>query len=534
MAPIQRKTILAAVEDRDLRKIAEEHPDFLHPCVWLVKDEEGPLNAGGRPILPAGREWPKAQGKLLTYLMAIDTALLPEWSPLPRNTGHLLIFVAHNICEMVVVASGVKTQETEPPREEYLSGEPIAGEVLESQRFRLEEGLHAGLSTSWSPSDSDTSTDDSDLMESLTELNRALKPEHSFSRLFGHHEWWTDADPVTITRYSYLSVNGFPYGWYANLEGSVKNLQQKLEQAKAQSAAIEPLPMMAESVVQACEKWVAEVEQKVIDRKGLTAPDVRKKITKGQAALALRQKRWQEVKAKDPEAANRALEELMDSTSEIDREMEHIPIINDPERFKAQVAAMEDQDAEQKLRASQRAMASLKEEARIRKEFADDPAGLEAALKKILEPKGKSVYSQLLALLTPMQYACQKNDLVIIRRTWNDFEQKLNDCASELKASQLATALHWRLHGYESLKGWSRQEWTDPQEIAGKIAAIQWWQADVQKHMAELSYWRPLLVMDSDSGPYFWGDAGWAIILADQRQVADANLHRLAIAVDVS
>lgn len=148
--------------------------------------------------------------------------------------------------------------------------------------------------------------------------------------------------------------------------------------------------------------------------------------------------------------------------------------------------------------------------------------------------KSKAVYSELLALLTPMQYACRTNDLDTIRRTWSDFEQKLNDCASELIASQLATALHWRLDGYESLEGWSRQGLTDPQEIAGKIAAIQWWQADAQKHMAELSHWRPLLVLDSDGGPYFWGDAGWAIILADQRQVAEAKLHQLAIAVDVS
>ena len=480
MTANRRKEILATVEDEDLRKVAEEHPDCLHPCVWLVKDEEGALKAGGRPSLPADREWPRAQGKLLTYLMAIDTALLPQWSPLPRNRGHLLVFVSHNICEIVVVAPGVETQETDPPLEEYLSGEPVAGEVLEIQRFRLEEGLHAGLSTSWSPSDSNTSTDDWDLTESLTELNQAMKPEDSFGRLFGHHEWWTDADPVAITQYSYLSVNGFPYGWYANLEGSVKNLQQKLEQAKAQpQATIEPLPMITEPVVQACEKRVAEVEQKLVDRLKVTAPQEREEIEKSQAKLALRKKRWQQVKIKDSQAANRALEELMDSTSEIDREMEQSRITNDAQ-------------------------------------------------------KSKAVYSELLALLTPMQYACRTNDLDTIRRTWSDFEQKLNDCASELIASQLATALHWRLDGYESLEGWSRQGLTDPQEIAGKIAAIQWWQADAQKHMAELSHWRPLLVLDSDGGPYFWGDAGWAIILADQRQVAEAKLHQLAIAVDVS
>ncbi len=480
MTANKRKAILATVQDEDLREAAEEHPDCVHPCVWLVKDEEGPLKAGGKPSLPVGREWPRAQGKLLTYLMAIDTALLPHWSPLPRNRGHLLVFVSHNISEIVVVAPGVETQETEPPLDEYLSEQPIAGEVLEIQRFRLEEGLHAGLSSSWSPSDSNTSTDDWDLTESLTELNQALKPEDSFGRLFGHHEWWTDADPVAITQYSYLSVNGFPYGWYANLEGSVKNLQQKLEQAKAQpQATIEPLPMITEPVVQACEKRVAEVEQKLVDRLKVTAPQEREEIEKSQAKLALRKKRWQQVKIKDSQAANRALEELMDSTSEIDREMEQSRITNDAQ-------------------------------------------------------KSKAVYSELLALLTPMQYACQKNDLAVIRRTWTDFEQKLNDCASELKASQLATALHWRLHGYESLEGWSRYGWTDPEEIAGKIAAIQWWQAGVKKHMAELAHWRPLLVMDSDGGPYFWGDAGWAIILADQRQVAEAKLHQLAIAVDVS
>jgi len=480
MTANQRKAILATVEDQDLRKVAEEHPDCLHPCVWLVKDEEGPLKAGGRPSLPAGREWPRARGKLLTYLMAIDTALLPEWSPLPRNTGHLLVFVSHNICEIVVVAPGEKTQKTEPPLEEYLSEQPIAGEVLERQRFRLEEGLHAGLSTSWSPSDSGTSTDDWDLRESLSELHQALKPEDSFGRLFGHHEWWTDADPVAITKYSYLSVNGFPYGWYANLEGSVKNLQQKLEQAKAQPpATIEPLAMIAESVVQACEKCVAEVEQKMVDRLGVAEPEDREEIEKSQARLALRKKRWQQVKTKDSQAANKALEELMESTSDIDREMKQSRTTNDAQ-------------------------------------------------------KSKAAYSELLALLTPMQYACRNNDLAVIQRTWGDFEQKLNDCASELNASQLATALHWRLHGYESLEGWSSYGWIDPQEIAGKIAAIQWWQADVQKHMAELPHWRPLLVMDSDGGPYFWGDAGWAIILADQRQVAEANLLRLGIAVDVS
>ena len=90
------------------------------------------------------------------------------------------------------------------------------------------------------------------------------------------------------------------------------------------------------------------------------------------------------------------------------------------------------------------------------------------------------------------------------------------------------------MEGYESLVGWSRQGWIDPKAVARKIEAIQWWQADVQKHEAQLAYWRPLLVMDSDGGPYFWGDAGWAIILADQRKVAEARLGRLAIAVDVS
>lgn len=56
----------------------------------------------------------------------------------------------------------------------------------------------------------------------------------------------------------------------------------------------------------------------------------------------------------------------------------------------------------------------------------------------------------------------------------------------------------------------------------------------MQKHMAELAHWRPLLVMDSDCGANFWGDAGWAMVLADQRAVANVKLGRLAIAVDIS
>jgi hypothetical protein len=127
-----------------------------------------------------------------------------------------------------------------------------------------------------------------------------------------------------------------------------------------------------------------------------------------------------------------------------------------------------------------------------------------------------------------------KNDVAVIRKTWNEFDDKLKECASQLKASELATSLHWRLHGYEALKGWSRHGWINPKAVAGEIEAIQWWQANVQQHMAELAHWRPLLVMDSDAGPYLWGDAGWAIVLADQRAVANANLGRLAIAVDVS
>jgi hypothetical protein len=349
----------------------------------------------------------------------------------------------------------------------------------------MEEGFHAGLPDSWSPADEETSSWDWDLTESLTGLNRALRPKGCFGRLFGHHEWWTDADPTSITKYSYLDVNGFPRGWYENLDGSVERLQQKLEQAKTQQPlTIERLPMIAESVVQACEKWVTAVENKVIERQGLTAPDARKKVEECRTTLAVRQKRWHQVKAGDPEAANKALEELIDSASRIDREMERTPISNDPDEANAQL--------------------------------------------------GKSAYSELVALLTPMQYACQKNDLAVIRKTWNEFDDKLNECASQLKASELSTALHWRLHGYESLKRRSRHGWIDPEAVAGEIEAIQWWQANVQKHMAELAYWRPLLVMDSDRGPYLWGDAGWAIVLADQRAVANVNLGRLAIAVDVS
>jgi hypothetical protein len=409
---MQRNTFVANVKDPSLRKVAEEHPDCLHPCVWLVKDENGRLKAGGRPRLPVGREWPRANGKLLTYLMSIDSALLPEWSPLPRNAGELLIFVGHNVCEIVVVPPGVKTQETEPPLEDYLSKEPLAGEVLESTRFRLEEGLHAGLPASWSTADEETSSGNWDLTESLTALNRALRPQDCFGRLFGHHEWWTDADPTSITKYSYLDVNGFPGGWYANLDGSVETLRQKLEQAKTQQPlTIERLPMIAESVTHACEKWVTAVEKKIIERQGLTAPDARKKVEECRATLVLRKNRWQQVKAGDPEAANKALEELIDSASQIDREMERTPISNDPEVANAQLRAIEAIDAEKSLRWSQQAMANLKEEAQIRKEHAHDPVALEAALKAFKESKGKgkSSYSELVALLTPMQYACKKN-----------------------------------------------------------------------------------------------------------------------------
>src|SRR6476469_342086 len=96
--PTQRKRFVTEVKDASLRKVAEEHPDCLHPCVWLVKDKNEPLRAGGKPRLPVGREWPRADGKLLNFVMSIDTALLPEWSPLPPNAGELLIFVSHMVC----------------------------------------------------------------------------------------------------------------------------------------------------------------------------------------------------------------------------------------------------------------------------------------------------------------------------------------------------------------------------------------------------------------------------------------------------
>jgi len=505
--------------------------------VWLVKDSNGPLEAGGKPRLPAGRQWPRAHCKLLAYLLSIDTSLLPEWSPLPRDSGELLLFVGGNICEIVIAGRTVRTHETEPALEEYLSGEPTAGEVLERTRFRLEEGLHAGMPTSWSPTDDQAVPEDEDLVEALKELNRALRPENSFGRLFGHHEWWSDADPVSITKYSYLDVNGYPEGWYQNLDGSVDNLQLQLERARAQKPLVnEQLPLLAESVVQACEKWVAAAEGKVADRQETKNANVRKKVKDARTTLVKRRKRWQEVKTAGAETANRALEELIDSASQIDRDMDHIPITDDPEEFNAQVKAMEESDEEKSLQWSQRAMTNLKDEAQIRKEYAHDPEALEAAMTIFQDSKrkAKTAYSELLKLLTPMQYACQRNDCNAIRTAWNDYEEKLNECAPQLKASELSTALHWRLQGYQSLMGWSRHGWIDPKAVAGKIAAIQWWQADVQKHETQLAYWRPLLVLDSDGGPYFWGDAGWAIILADQREVGKARLGRLAVAVDVS
>jgi len=45
----QRSAFVANIKDPSLRKVAEEHPDCLHPCVWLVKDKDGPLEAGGKP-----------------------------------------------------------------------------------------------------------------------------------------------------------------------------------------------------------------------------------------------------------------------------------------------------------------------------------------------------------------------------------------------------------------------------------------------------------------------------------------------------
>ena len=97
-----------------------------------------------------------------------------------------------------------------------------------------------------------------------------------------------------------------------------------------------------------------------------------------------------------------------------------------------------------------------------------------------------------------MQYACQKNDCDVIRKAWSDYEHKLNEMPFATGGFPAVDALHWRLEGYEILVGWSRQGRIDPKAVARKIEAIQWWQADVQKHEAQLAYWRPLLVMDSD------------------------------------
>lgn len=538
MSPEQRDRCVAKVEDPALRKAAEENPDCLHPCVWLVKDDGGPLEAGGRPKLPVGREWPRVEGKPLVYLLSIDAAQLPEWSPLPRDAGRLLLFVGHTTCEIVMAPRGAETYEAEPPLEDYLSGSPpIAGDVLEVMRFRLEEGVHAGVPASWSPAQGEAPDLDYEAVDELSELNRALQPEGYFGRLFGYHECWTSVDAASITRYAYLDAHGYPGGWYADLDGHVYELQEELERAKLQPpVTVEPVPGLAPAVVEACERWAAEAERKVAERQGLRAAVVREKVENARVTLGRRLERWRRAKAGDPAAANKALEELLAAAGEIDHEMEHTPNTDDPVEFKAQLAAIEAGDEERSRQWSQRAMAEMQEEVRIRKEYATDLAALDAAMKAFEQSKdqAKSAYAKVVAALTPMQYACQKSDLDAIRKTWREYEDQLNEHASQLRASSLATFLMWRLRGFESLQGWSRRGWVNPTAIAKRIEAIQWWQADARRHMAELGHWRPLLVMDSDDGPYFWGDAGWAIILADGREVAKASLGRLAIAVDVS
>jgi hypothetical protein len=436
---------------------------------------------------------------------------------------------------------GLATQEVNPPSEPYLGDQPKPGELLPAIRFRLEEGLYAGLPagrTYQEQQAQSTYIEDSELEEPICELNEALRPKGEVGRLFGPHEALTGRDAAWAARISYLDANGHIDTWNEDLNQPTGRLEERLRLMQLIPAPVrESLPLPAETVVQAVERQVMVAEAAIAQRQGITDPSDREAVQNAARLMDERKAAWQKNR-NDPDEAGSALAELLDGAIGKTAVMEGIPISNDPEAREATAKANREREAKLEREVAELTSIGNTVMEQMTKVSTGQPSDLSAVKAEINavaagNNPSDAVKAKLRLLRQGMDKAEVRRETDKLREAWQEHEAFINEHALEVAPTALSASLRERLRIHRNLQVDAFNGYEDPQLIARKIEALRWWQADKKKHVEALSHWRPLLVLSSNQTPYVWGTAGECIILADDRQIVTASLGRLLGVVDV-